>query len=1182
MRFFLTLLAFRKIFVLIFASILLVGVLSFIQIPRQEDPSLKVTFIRVVIPFPGADPAKIDKLVSKVVEEELLEIDSVEEVASIAKNDFALFDIQFDYNSDISESIDDVKEKINEIRPQLPVETTEPIIFDDMAKNYPIVAVITSDEYDLRDLEIFVKKFKYLCLDLPGVASAEIRGELDKAVYVSLDLDKISKFKIPLARVFNALAAQNDLGAGGTVKIRRENFLIQTQGEFKNIQQIENVVIDFSAQGNPIYVKDIAEIKYGHKDQKYKVRYNGTPGIALAINIKDRYNVLKLQESIQNSLQQFKKDLPQNIHLHLCIDQARHVRFKLYDLYKNLLMGMTCVVVILFLFLGFRESITVSLSIPFTVIVSLFFIYSFGFKLQQISIASFVIALGLLVDNSIVVIENIHHHLTISNQGILETFATAIAEVAPSITSGTLTTIAAFIPLLLLPGDTGAYVLSIPIVVITTLLCSLFTALTLTPIIYLWLCQKANVEAGKVKSNKSPFLSRKYQSFIQFCLKNRYFFSFVALILVAGSMAVADKMGKELFPMSDRPQFIINAYLPEGGTLEKCESTALRIEEVLLDKQKYPEIEKFSTFLGNGAPKFYVNEVGDKQPTDTSFLEIIVTLHHTLPDKKARSTLQMIEAIKQELTDKIFEADVRVRPFRYGKPLPAPIVIRVTGDNLSVIKRVAKDVKKTLEDIPGSRSVRDDLGSTTYKIGLSTDSYRLNRIGLKHVDISTDIHTAFSGKKATSFRAGDDEIDVVIRLREEDRKNFSNIKELYFTSRLTNEKIPFDQIAKIDLKLEKSRINRWNQRWSAGILCDTQSGVLPEKIVREFEKIIADWQLPTGIKIAIEGERKEMEKLAESLNLAVIFAFLLIFIILASEFNSLFQPIIIVMILPLAIAGAVFGLAAMGFSLAFMSMLGFISLLGIVVNDAIILVDFSNARIKKDKQSLVSNWEKYTTILVEAAEQRLKPIFTTSITTICSLLPLALSGSVYWEGFAWAIIFGLALSTFLTLVYVPVFFRIIEDLKMLLGFMPSFSIHIYTKDTKLQKEIYHLLSASHNLTFPEIETDKKLDANADLIIIDDNDRDTFSLVRLLEKTRHAPHISSIIISDTRNAQTLEEEMQKDDPALATSYAKFLVQSSLYVSPQNTSSLPNMVKEVQDKIGKMMQNVWNLSRKVRIR
>lgn len=1179
MNIFYKIISFRKIVMCGAMGLILMGVFAFVQMPRQEDPSIKINRMRIIVPFPGADPTKTEKFVTKVIEEEIGEIDGIEEILSTSKNGIASIDVIFQYDTDLQEGIDEVKDAVRDITPQLPKETLPPQIIDDMEKNFPLIVVATGEKYSLQELEVWVEKFKDECLNLPGVINSELRGELEKTIYVSLDLPKISKYRIAIARVIEALSARNDIAPGGTVKLGDKDFLIQTQGEFKSIRELENILVDLSTDLRPIYLRDIATIEEGHKDPEYRIRYNGDKAVALAVSMRNGYNVLNFEKEVQGLLDKFKNKLPADMNFEVCINQAQHVDHKLYQVYSNLLQGIICVIFVLFFFIGIRESTIISISIPITVVIALFFLSLLGVKLEQISIASFVVALGLLVDNSIVVVENIHDRMLRSDLGIIETFADAVKEVAPSITSGTLTTISAFIPMLFMGGDVGAYIRSIPLVMITTLFCSLFVSLSVTPILYLWFYPRKGL-VKKEKPQKTPWLLRRYRKLIRFSLKNRYLMLLLGIAFVVGSLFVAKQMTRQLFPTINRPQFLINVFLPEGGTLDKCDQIAQRIHHIMMDKNNFPEVEDVICFIGNGSPKFYFNEFGDKQINNPSYMEIVVNLVRELPAGEVRATNELVSLTQKKLDREISSARIRVREFKSGKAFRAPVIIRLTGGNLEVLRSLTSEIKAIVESVPGTKNVHDNLGESTFKVKVETDPYALNQVGLLHVDISRDIRTAFSGTVATTFLSGDDEIDVTVRLHEKYRKNFDNIRQLYFASRLSDEKIPFAQVASLQLQLEKARINRYNQQWSASILSDVE-GRLADAVQKDIRKKLDDFQPPPGYTLSFAGENKEVNKSFGSLRIAGFFAVILIYLILATEFNSLMQPIIILFILPLSVAGAIFGLSFTDSPLGFMTMLGFVSLIGIVVNDAILLVDFANSKIKHNQTgSMIESMENYSAILIETAEKRLKPIFATSITTIISLLPLAIYGGYLWAPFGWTVITGLVASTFLTLVFVPCFFRVLEDIRVYLRIMPAINIHVYTKNSQLQRALYHSLSTQARLSF--INPDKKIIGPADgqhtdMVIIEEHAGNLWQIVTILQHARHAPHINSVIISDLfKNADEFLERCARENIEISR-LQRHLIESNVYVSRSEAENLSAIIKEESNKLGDVVWNIWQLSR-----
>ncbi|WP_372369766.1 efflux RND transporter permease subunit [Candidatus Uabimicrobium sp. HlEnr_7] len=1154
---------FRKIFFVGSLAFIFSGIITFLQLPRQEDPTIKYNMVRVVVPYPGADPYKVEKLVTKEVEKTILEISGVDEVISVSKNGISSMEVLFDYDEDLDAAIEKLKDKVRELVPKLPSEIHPPIIFDELVKNYSLIAVMTGEKYNLQQLKNNIEILKKQCLDLPGVSDVELRGDLEEIIEVSLHLDKISKYRIPISRIVAALEVRNNVKPAGILKADKQDFLVETQGEFRTLEDIKNVIVDISAEDNPVYIKDLADVTAKLKDPDYRVRYNKQNVVALVVIMKDRYNIFNFQKQVHQAINSFHK--PPGIKIEIPVDQANYVDQKLGNLYSNLLQGMICVTFVLFFFVGIRESVIVSISIPLTFIISIFFLGILDVVLQQMSIASLVIALGLLVDNSIIIIENIHKEIQTSDKPWLYIFSDAVEEMAPSIISGTLTTIAAFIPLLFMVGATGAFLRSIPIVVIVTLASSLFVAICLTPILYFWITPKR--ERGEKSKTKNSML--RYRKFIRFWLKRRYLAMVMGITFIAAGFYLASQMRVELFSKTTRGQFLINVFLPEGSNLDKCTSIAKKIENILFDQKNFTNIESVSCFLGNGSPKFYYNEVGDWQLNNPAFMEIAVNLKAS----SSLSTTETVYAVQEKLDVEIAGAKIRVRQFQHGKPFKAPVAVRVLGETLSGIKKITQQLKDTLEEIPGTRNIMDNLGEDTYKVNVKIDPYRLNQIRVLHLDVSSDIYTALNGQTATSFLSNDEKIDVVVRLRKEDRSSFQDVRKLYFTSRFTGEKIPFYQLAKLDFSLEKGQINRYNQKWYASVFCDTRQRLASE-VLGDLKRKIKGWEIPPGYTIEFEGEDKELQKSIKAISIAGCFAIILIYVILAFEFNSLFQPIIILSIFPVSVAGALFGLYFLDQPLGFMTLMGFVSLAGIVVNDAIILIDCANHKMRGG--SILKSYEGYSQILSIVAEERLKPILATSITTAVSLLPLAVWGGAFWAPFAWTVIFGLLTSTSLTLIFTPVVFRIVEDLKIRLGFMPPFTMYVFARESKSAKKISRLLGHRHFIKIYSQSYD--IASGSDFAILDQRDFETKEIVQIIQQVCKEPHIVLIIVSDGyHNSKTFGEKIKDYN---VSSFVNHVIENAHYIEGSDIEIIPKIVKQNSEKMQSVIQTIWQLSREKR--
>ncbi|BBM84394.1 efflux RND transporter permease subunit [Candidatus Uabimicrobium amorphum] len=1155
-------LQYRRIVFLASCVLICSGLAMYYKIPKQEDPTIKYNMMRVIIPFPGADPGKVEKLVTQEVEKVILELDCIEKVFAVSRNGLAAFEIIFDYDQNLETAFEKLKDKIRDVRAKIPRETLAPIIFDEMVKNYSIISILKSKEHSLLELEYYFEQLKKRCLNLPGVETVEIKGGIDRAIFVSLHLDKLAKYRIPIRKITQALALRNDVKPGGTIKPGTKSFRIEAEGEFRNLKEIRNTVVDISAENQAVYIRDVADVRWGNKDTDYSILYRGEKVVALTVTMKKGYDIFRFQREYYSAQDKLQKILPKNMSIKVYLDQGRFVDAKLTLLYNNLLQGMFWVILVLFLFIGLRESIVVAISIPLTIVISFLFIRFTGFALQQMSIASLVIALGLLVDNSIVIVESIYHEIATKKHGWLESFAIGVNKIAPSIISGTLTTVAAFTPLMFMVGATGAFLRSIPTVVIITLMCSLYVALTLTPILYFWLRPK------KLQSKQSGHRMwwKKYRRLIRWSLKKRYLVAFGGIAFAGTAAALGLTMKLELFPIADRPQLIVNVYLPEGSNLKKCEDVARNMSKVLT-KQKFPQIVDTIYFLGNGAPKFYYNENGDMKLKNPAYMEAVINLK-----QDTHNITEVTHAIQKELQNNILQARTRVRQFRHGQPFQAPVSIRVSSNYPEDIEKVVIRLKKLLRKMHGTRNVMDNIGEDTYKWKLKIDPYRLNQIGITHNEISQDVFTAFHGVTATTFLSSEEKIDVVVRLREEDRQNFASISKLYFSSAATEVKIPFAQVAQIDFDLEKTQIHRYNQQLHAYVFSDTQNRLASE-ITAEVKNTIRTWEMPSGCEIHFAGEDEELRKSIRSILIAGVLAVFLIYVILSFEFNSLFQPLIILLIVPLAIAGAVIGLYLLGMPLGFMSLMGFVSLAGIVVNDSIVLVDTANRKMARNQVALVESYESYSAMLVDAAETRLIPIIATSITTIFSLLPLAIWGGNFWSAFAYSVIFGLATSTILTLVFAPVMFRIIEDIKMKFGVLPSFRIFVYPEKTSWKSEVNRLLSHRNHVHFLQTDSESKVDP--DFVILDLEKLSTHDVLQILCKHTQLHLIAIAITSDniTREDFLHSVERSRQKPS---AHLRHTIKNMHYISSNELDYLPKLVEQGADKIQSLVKTIWDLS------
>ncbi len=1155
-----TVLQYRKIVVFFFICLLVSGSFAISRMPRQEDPSFTWNAVRVMIQYPGADPSKVEKFVTKPVEKEIRKIDNVEEIISFSKNNISVLDVKFVYDSDIQKGIDELKEKVYSL--ELPKACSFPEVYDDLTETYQVIAGITGDNYSLQQLEIAAEQVKESCQEVSGVAKVELRGEPEEVIFVSLNLQTLSKYPVPIDRIFEALSARNDFMPAGNINLQGKDFILQTKGEFKKVEDLATMIVDISGtSGHPIFLNDIASIELKNKTPEYKVRMDGKPAVAIVISMRKNYNIVRLGEEIKELIQEQQKIIPPGMEISVHHDQPLIVEETIDAFLSNLYLGIILVIIVVFLFMGLREALIVSFTIPISIICSFSILGMLGIHLHQVSISGFIAVLGLLVDNPIVIIENIRERHTKAKESLLKNISEAVKEIAPSITSGTLTTIAACLPLAFMSGATGEFIYSLPIVVITTLICSLAVSLGLTPIFYFWSAKRIPF----LQEQKKPPLLLLYQKGVLFALRKRYFLALLAFLLILVASWQALIMGRQLFPSANRAQFFIGVTLLEGTTIHECEQTAISIEKLLLDQKQFPEIDRVACFLGNGVPKFYYNEFGDKGINNPAYMEVLVNLKKQSILGSFRSREQVMDSISEALYQKIPREQVEIRQLQQGPPVRYPISVKLSGPNLDILHELTEELKESIKGIKSTKNVNDNLGEPVTQIHILTEPYRLNRLGLTHIVVANTVHIALSGKKATTFLTNDKEIDVIVRLHEQDRKTLDDLEDLYFASPYTQRKIPFASIGKLDVHLDSGVIYRHNEHWASLVYCYPNQK-LADLVLSEIHKKISQKKLPRDFTVTYEGEDKELKKAFHSLFIAGGFALLLIYLILAAEFNSLLQPIIILIIIPLALAGAVIGLSILGYPLSFSAFLGAVSLTGIVVNDAIIIVDYANYRSRK-QGTLLEVWESYSDILVESSEKRLIAILATSITTVGGFLPLALFGGDFWSPLAYVMIFGMIFSTALTLIFVPVFFRILEDVKTYMGIITEAKVLIYNGDLQLEQQISYLLDDKYSLHF-ETEEDKFIETirvyKPDIAIIGGekiSPQKIHNLVRRIKQSQ--AHTLILIISSS--SQSRESFLQE----MATSRAQSMIEANVYLPREEIDDLPMMIKQSLGRIRRVM-------------
>ena len=996
----------------LFLISLVMGLNSFLNMPRTEDPPIVTPGALVTVIYPGASPQDMEELVANQVEEKINELENIDNISSTISDGFALINVSFDYgNYNEDDKFNEVVQQVNSIRLDLPEDIREISFRKKTTTDTKILQLALSSENTEYDkMEEQAENLKRELEQVDGIKSVEIVAAPDKQVRISMQTDKMVNMGITIDNITNAVNANNQNIPGGQLKIGKKSFNIKTSGSYHSLDEIRNTVVG-SVNGKLVYMKDVANVEFDYEENDYLARFNGERSIFLTAEQKEGKNVLDIIDESIIEIENFKKELPAGMELYVAHNQAESVRSSVNKFISNLIQGIILVGLFIMLAIGFRSSIVVMIAIPSSILIGLGFVDLAGFGLQNISIAALVIALGLLVDNSIVVIENVERYL---KQGfsIREAAIKGTSQVAVAITSSTLTTLAAFIPIAMMKDAAGDFMKSLPVTVVATLLASLVIALTVSPLmltkfIKLKPGQKPKEQPLQKRLNK--FIHGSFKKMLIYSLNHTRLILLIAILIFGSSVFVLFKhVGFSFFTQAEKPQFMIQAMLPQGTNINETNRVAKYIESVL---NEIPEIKHYTANIGHGNPKVYYNYFSREY--QKNFAEFLVELK----EYDAENFSALLNSLRNTFTA-YPSADIMIKEFSQGVPIQNPVEVVIYGNNLKELQRVSEDVAEMAGQQPGIINVDNRLE------GIRTDLYvKINKdkaamLGVPVSEIDKTIRISMSGSSISKYRNEEgEEYDIVLRLPVDKKTEYEDFEKIFVKS-MSRKQIPLSQLASIEFKEGPSLVTHYNLKRSATIGADVEKGYNTMDVTKQLETQLKSYNFPSGFSWFMSGEVEKQGKSFGNLGSAAMVAILIILAILVLQFKSFRQPFIIFTSVPMALIGSFYALLITGFSFSFTAFVGAVALIGIVINDAIILIDFAN-ELRKEGKSVFE-------ALVEAAQIRFTPILITSVTTIGGMLPLTLQGGTFWGPLGWTIIGGLMLSTTLTLILVPVLYKMME------------------------------------------------------------------------------------------------------------------------------------------------------------
>ena len=1000
--------------------VLFAGISAYYSMPRAEDPGFIIRAAQVVTYLPGASPQRVEELVSDRLEEAIQEIPELDFVQSTSKTGVSVVVVSIKQSYDEMRPIwDSLRRKMDGAARDLPEGAIGPIVNDEFGDVFGIVIGLTGEGYSYAELKEVADDVRNELLLIEDAAKVEIHGAQEERIFIEFNSARLGEIGLTTIQLQQALEARNIITPGGQVYTHDEQIVLEPTGSFDTLEEIRQTIIKIPASGDLMVLQDIARVYRGTIDPPTSiVRYAGMPALAIAVNMREGGNIIQLGEQVDAALNRLRQAYPIGIEFETVAFQPQHVDRKVKEFTGSLLQAVVIVLIVMLLFLGLRTGLVVASLIPMAMVTALLVMSFLDIGLDQMSLASLIIALGMLVDNSIVMSESIMVQAG-AGKPLQQSAIDSAKELRIPLLTSSLTTAAAFLPIFLAESDTGEYTAPLFKVVTITLLSSWVLSLTMTPMLCAQFLKVKPTAAGEGYNSR---FYRIYMKFLMSVLKKPMLTLLVTIAVFASAIYGFRYIPNIFFPPNDKPIFFAELRLPVGTPIRKTQETVQSIEDFIqqeLTTTSRPDgqgITDWIAFAGQGAPRYYL--AYSPEPGSPEYAYLILN---------ATSTQIVEETLIPKLENFIFQhfPDLKasIRLLFLGAPIDNPVEVRLSGKSLDTLFELVDTVKSRLGQIEGTRDITDNWGHRTKKLVVSVNQARALRAGLTHQDIAVSLQTALSGIDVTEYREEEDIIPVTLRSVAADRNDLGKLETLNIYAQATGQSIPLKQVADLKVVWEPSKVMRRDRLKTVTVQSNINPGANAMAISQEIGRWLdgEDQKWPVGYKYELGGEIESSGKANASIGAKLPIAGLIILLLLIGQFNSIRRTAIVGMTIPLGLIGVVIGLLITRSYFGFMTMLGVISLAGIVINNAIVLLD--RIHIEMEQNGLPANQA-----IVASAQRRLRPILLTVATTVGGLLPLWFGGGPMWEPMAIAIIFGLVFATVLTLGVVPVlyalFFRV--------------------------------------------------------------------------------------------------------------------------------------------------------------
>lgn len=1019
---------------IIFLAVMALGIGALLNMPRAEDPKFAPPGYNIVVVYPGTGPAEIENKITDKLEARLGALENIKKLRSLSSDGFALITLEFKHGEDPDSKYEELIREVNAARPEMPSDIYRLQIQRFSSSDVAILqGGIVSENAPYADLRREAERLEEELEKIPGIKAADTWGFPKRELRIALNLPKMAAEGIPVSRVLGALQSENISIPGGAVNMGDRYFPVETSGDYENVDEVRNTLIN-GAAGKIVYLKDIADVDWAYEEARHTARVNGVRTVWVTARMKDEQNIFAVGEQVNKTVQAWRSDLPSTMDYVKVFDQNDSVSKRLGRFAKD--FGIAILLVLLTLLpLGWRASLVVMVSIPLSISIGLFALDQLGYSLNQLSIVGLIIALGILVDDSIVVVENIERWLR-EGHSRREAAILATKQIGLAVLGCTATLVLAFLPLVFLPDASGDFIRSMPMAVVLTVLASLFVSLTIVPFLGSRLLAEHHDPRGNVFLRGLKWLiSGTYSKLLHKALEWPITSMVVAVLIFAGTLSIAGKAGFALFPASERPMFYIDVDMAPGTNLVKTQQIMALVDSVL-DTHVTPEFKQqhllpdsvlprsvysggpaqvtwYASNSGRGNPRIYYNVIRETESPD--YGQVFVQLQEKTPPPVK---VALIDELREKFKN-IPGAIINVKNFEQGPPIEAPVAIRVFGENLDTLRHIAGQVETMIQNIPGTIYVDNPISSVKTNLQIAINKDKAATLGIPVAEIDRMTRLAIAGLNLGAFtnKSDGEDYNLTVTVPKPGANATLDVLNNLYINNVLGTAVPLRQVADIQFKPSPNYIQHYGKERFTMVTASVKTGFFAAAINNEVERKLPEIHLPKGYRFVIAGERESANESFGGMGTIILITVFGLLAVLILEFKTFKSTLIVLSVIPLGIIGAILILLITGYPFSFTVVVGLIALMGIEVKNSILLVDFTN-QLRVEGRGLDE-------AIQEAGEIRFVPILLTSLTAIGGLLPIAVEENPLYSPLAYVLIGGLISSTLLSRVVTPVLYKLL-------------------------------------------------------------------------------------------------------------------------------------------------------------